>query len=250
VRRLFLAPAQLSEALQGRVSLWPDQIRYLGAVLRLGEGARLAAFDGQGGSFPATIACSSDGQPAALLVGPREQAAASAGRADLWLAQALAKGDKLELVVQKATELGATRLLPFAAARSVVKLDPDRAASRTARWQTIAQEAARQCGRADVPTVEVPCTLASLLARLLQDPDRKALLLHGDADSTGLAVAAAGADRVILLIGPEGGFAPEEVVAARAAGATPVRLGRLTLRTETAGLAALAVLLHLAGELG
>jgi 16S rRNA (uracil1498-N3)-methyltransferase len=250
VRRLFLAPAQLAEALEGRVLLWPDQIRYLGAVLRLGAGDRLAAFDGQGGSFAATIACGPDGQPAALLVGPREQVSSSGGQTDLWLAQALAKGDKLELVVQKATELGATRLLPFAAARSVVKLDPERAASRTVRWQTIAQEAARQSGRADVPVVETPCSLVSLLARLGQDPERKALLLHGDVDSTGLAAAAAGADKVLLLVGPEGGFSPEEVAAARAAGAAPVRLGRLTLRTETAGLAALAVLLHLAGDLG
>jgi 16S rRNA (uracil1498-N3)-methyltransferase len=250
MRRLYLAPAQLAEALDGRVGLWPGQARYLGAVLRLGPGEQLVAFDGRGGRFQATLQCGPEGAPAALLLGPRAQEDEATGRPDLWLAQALAKGDKLELVVQKATELGVARLLPFAAARSVMKLEPDRAASRTSRWQAIAQEAARQSGRDTVPAVELPASFPALLSRLSADPGRRILLLHGDPDATGLAAAAADGERLALLVGPEGGFAPEEVEAARAAGATPVRLGRLTLRTETAGLAALAVLLHLAGELG
>jgi 16S rRNA (uracil1498-N3)-methyltransferase len=164
------------------------------------------------------------------------------------LVQALAKGEKMDLVVQKATELGASRIVPLASERAVVKLQPG--AAKLDRWRRIAQEAARQCGRADVPRIDEPCGLAEVLRMLRDDPERRGLLLDVEEKSLRLSAAARGVSRLLLAVGPEGGFSPEEHDQARRGGMLPVALGPLVLRTETAGLAALAVLLHVHGDLG
>jgi 16S rRNA (uracil1498-N3)-methyltransferase len=239
VHRLFVPPEQIDEL----VRLDPAQSRHVELVLRLKPGAELEVFDGRGSRWPARL----EG-PGLLRLGARAEP--ERGAADVWLAQALAKGEKLDVVVQKATELGATRILPLAAERSVVRLDEDRAERRAARLRRIAQEAARQCGRNDVPGVDVPCTLADLARLLRAEPDRRGLLLDPEERSVRLSQAARGASRILLAVGPEGGFTPAERAEAAAAGFASVALGRLVLRTETAGLAALAIVQHLAGDLG
>ncbi len=161
MHRLFVPPEQIAEL----VRLDPAQSRHLEVVLRLGPGAQLEVFDGRGAHWPARIE-----SPGVLRLGPR--ADPERGAADVWLAQALARGEKLDLVVQKATELGATRILPLAAERSAVRLDEDRAERRTVRLRRIAQEAARQCGRSDVPAVDAPQTLADLAGLLRAEPER------------------------------------------------------------------------------
>src|SRR5207249_8941821 len=113
------------------------------------------------------------------------------------LAQALAKGDKLDLVVQKATELGASRIVPLHAERSVVKLDQKRSAARAERWRRIAQEASRQCGRADVTKIDNPSSWAELFANLQNDPDRRAILLDPEAELR-LSAAARGAPKLLI----------------------------------------------------
>ena len=239
MHRLFVPPEQIADL----VRLDPAQSRHLEVVLRLGPGAELEVFDGRGARWPARIEA-----PGMLRLGRR--ADPERGAADVWLAQALAKGEKLDLVVQKATELGARRILPLAAERSVVRLDEDRAERRAARLRRIAQEAARQCGRSDVPEVSAPCTLADLAVLLRAEPDRRGLLLDPEERALRLSQAARGASRLLLAVGPEGGFTPAERAGAAAAGFAPVTLGSRVLRTETAGLAALAIVQHLAGELG
>jgi len=239
VHRLFVPPEQIADL----VRLDPAQSRHLEVVLRLGPGAELEVFDGRGARWPARIEA-----PGVLRLGRR--ADPERGAADVWLAQALAKGEKLDLVVQKATELGARRILPLAAERSVVRLDEDRAERRAARLRRIAQEAARQCGRSDVPEVSAPCTLADLADLLRAEPDRRGLLLDPEERALRLSQAARGASRLLLAVGPEGGFTPAERAGAAAAGFAPVTLGSRVLRTETAGLAALAIVQHLAGDLG
>jgi 16S rRNA (uracil1498-N3)-methyltransferase len=239
VHRLFVPPEKIADL----VRLDPAQSRHLEVVLRLGPGAELEVFDGRGARWPARIESAG-----VLRLGPR--ADAERGAVDVWLAQALAKGEKLDLVVQKATELGATRILPLAAERSVVRLDEDRGERRVARLRRVAQEAARQCGRSDVPEVSAPCTLADLAGLLRAEPDRRGLLLDPEERSVRLSQAARGASRLLLAVGPEGGFTPAERSEAAAGGFASVALGRLVLRTETAGLAALAIVQHLAGELG
>jgi 16S rRNA (uracil1498-N3)-methyltransferase len=162
--------------------------------------------------------------------------------------QGLPKGDKLELVLQKATELGAASLYPVETARSVVRLEGRRAEERRARWQRIAEEAARQCGRADVPTVE---PIAPLLASLeALPPGTRVLVLDEEERTCRLRDAFVPGTPTALVVGPEGGLAREEVQLLVAKGAIPVSLGRWVLRTDTAALAALAVLRHLEGARG
>ena len=243
MRRLFVRPAQLGGAGPGSlVALEAAQARHLG-VLRLEEGAELEIFDGLGGRARVRL----EGGALRLL-----DALAADVRTglDVALAQALSKADKLELVIQKACELGASRVLPFAAERSVVKLNDERAGHKTERWTRIAQEAARQCGRADVPVIEAPSSFEALLSRAQAEPARRTILLDtGDLPLT-LSQAARGAQSLLLIVGPEGGFSPHERALAEGAGALVASMGPLVLRTETAGLAALAIVRHLAGELG
>jgi 16S rRNA (uracil1498-N3)-methyltransferase len=239
VRRLFVGPEQRAHS---TVKLTPEQSRYL-AVLRLAAGSELEIFDGQGGRSLAQVV-----SPLELLV-LRELPRLEQRRLDVVLVQALAKSDKLEFVVQKATELGVSRIVPLATERAVVKLDPARGASRAERWRKVAQEAARQCGRADVPGVDEPTSWSDLFRMLHADPDRRALLLDPQ-EQLRLSTAARGAPSLLLAVGPEGGFAPEEQERALAEGFVGVGLGPLVLRTETAGLAALAVVQHLYGQLG
>jgi 16S rRNA (uracil1498-N3)-methyltransferase len=238
MHRLFVAPAQLAGG--ERVRLNPTQARHLETVLRLQPGAPIEVFDGEGRSFEAVL------EPGTLrILRPLPPATREA---DVWVAQALAKGDKLDLVVQKATELGATRILPLRTERSVPRLDAERGGARAARWRRIAQEAARQSGRTDVPGVDAPCSLADLCAAL--EPDRRGLLLDPREGAVRLSQAARGAPRLCVIVGPEGGFSAAERAAANDCGILPVSLGRLVLRTETAALAALAIVRHLHGELG
>ena len=226
-----------------RVTLLRAERHYLLDVLRLAPGAKLEVFDGEGGRYPAAL--EPDGS---LSLGAREEAL-HAGRR-LALAQALAKGDKMDLVVQKATELGVDRISPFTSSRCVVRLGAAKAEDRVVRWQRIAEEAARQCGRADVPQVAPVQPLEAMIGRHRAEGSR-VLLLFEHETARGLSQALlASADPLVLVVGPEGGFAGEEIAAARSQGAEIVSLGPLILRTETAGLAAIAVTRFLDGELG
>lgn len=239
MHRLFVPPAQLSPP---RVALTPEQARYLGTVLRLKGGEELEVFDGRGARFRAFF------EDGALRIGeplPEEPLRA----ADVVLVQALAKGEKFELVVQKATELGAARIVPLMSERAVVRVDAERGAGKTERWRKIAQEAARQCGRSDVPRIDAPCGWDAIFALLRDEPSRRGLLLE-PSEELRLGQAVRGAPRVLIAVGPEGGFSPEERARAAAGGMLAVSLGPLVLRTETAGLAALSVILHLHGDLG
>jgi 16S rRNA (uracil1498-N3)-methyltransferase len=238
MHRLYVPPGQLAGAL--RVKLTADQSRHLLTVLRLAPGAEIEVFDGAGRRFRAVLA----GQE--LEIGAR--LAADGRKTDVVLVQALAKGEKMDLIVQKATELGATRIVPLTADRAVVRLDGDRGRSRAERWRRIAQEASRQCGRADVPRIDEPMAWDGVFA-LARGEDRRALLLDPEERELRLGAAARGVSQLLLAVGPEGGFSAEEKAAAAQATFVPVGLGPLVLRSETAGLAALAVVLHVNGEL-
>lgn len=229
------------------VELAGERRHYLLHVLRLEQGDVLEVFDGQGRAFEARVA--SVGEEAVRIwLGTARVAPA---RRAVGVLQGLPKGDKLELVLQKGTELGATAFYPVATARSVVKLEPKRAEERTARWTKIVEEASRQCRRDDVPRVETPRPLLEA-ARALS-PGTVLLVLDEEESAVplGEAFRAAGPGTpVALVVGPEGGLAREEVEELRKIGARNVTLGKRILRTETAALAALAVMMHLDGELG
>jgi len=150
----------------------------------------------------------------------------------------------MDFLVQKCCELGVSRIVPVIAARSVARPEP----GRRARWEKIAREAARQCGRADVPAVAAPAVLAAALAA----PDLPARRLVLSPDEAGRSLRALLPDRgaTALLVGPEGGFAAAEVEAAQAAGFAPVSLGPRVLRVETAAIVAVALAMEALGGLG
>ena len=160
--------------------------------------------------------------------------------------QGLPKGDKMEWIVQKAVELGAYSVVPFAARRSVVKLDEKKAAKKQARWQAIAKGAAEQSGRGIVPEIQSVQTFGEAL-KTAEELDVILIpyeLEEGMKETTRVIENIEPGQSVGIFIGPEGGFEEEEVELAKAAGAYPVTLGKRILRTETAGLTALSILMY------
>lgn len=241
MRRLHVA-----ELGAGQVVLGEAEHRYLARVLRLRAGDRLVLFDGRGREADAVITRVGDAD-IALDVG--DARALEGATLDLTLILPLLKGEKMELVMQKATELGVTRIVPAVAARSVVRLATDRAGGRISRWRRIAIEAARQCGRADLPAVADPVALESALREAPVDAFR--VMFH---ESSTLPLrqvwplTRAGA--AVVAVGPEGGFTDDEVAAGRAAGFVIAGLGPRVLRAETAAITAVAIAAHILGDLG
>ena len=235
----------LPTAHEGDCSVSGPQHHYLSAVLRVKTGDVLEIFDGQGRAYAAQVKQLNE-REAVLHLGSCKEAPVSR---PVTVVQGLPKGDKFEWVLQKATELGATAFVPAECTRSVAKMG-EKAEKKVQRWQRIAEEAARQCGRADVPTVSQPQPLTQAIAQLgantvvlILDEEERALPLS-------FAVAQAENQPLAIVVGPEGGLTREEVKALHGRGAQSVTLGRRVLRTETAALAALAVVRHLDGELG
>lgn len=166
------------------------------------------------------------------------------------LAQCLPKSDKMEFIVQKAVELGAVSIQPVNSENCVVKYTADKQAKRVERWQKIAHEAAKQCKRAAVPTVEPIITLKELLSRVADDETVLFCYEAEDGRTLRQVLKTYQAEKYTVLIGPEGGFSPEEARLCQEMGAHPVSLGSRILRTETASLAALTMVLYAHGELG
>lgn len=164
----------------------------------------------------------------------------------VYLFQGLPKGDKMELIIQKAVELGACQVVPVAMARSVVKLDEKKAAAKVKRWQAISEAAAKQSKRGIVPDVPKVMTYREALS-YAKDMEVKLLpyeLAEGMERTKQLIDGISPGQRIAILIGPEGGFAPEEVALAQQAGFETVTLGKRILRTETAGMALLSILMY------
>lgn len=253
--RLFIAPERFAPP--APLVLIGAEHHYLTRVLRLRPGDAVVLCDGQGRLGAARVAERS-GERLELGWEAATATPAAAGPRVILLC-GLLKGDKQDFVIQKATELGAHEIVQLACQRSVPQLEKERAEKRQQRWARIAQGAAQQCRRAEVPRVSGPLALAAALGGAASpppeggdpgaDPASLALLLYeGPAPPLHAALAGAtGARRgalreVRLLIGPEGGFTPTEVAAATAAGFLPASLGPRILRAETAVVAALAVL--------
>ena len=236
------------ERLTGDVVVVTDEDhRYLTRVLRLGAGDRLTLFDGAGEEVDVEISRLGP-RALELRVLARHQAPVPQGP-ELTLIQALARGEKLDFVVQKATELGVHRIIPVSTVRAVPQLEALRSTTRRARWQKIAREAARQSGRADLPEVEPLTTFALAVAATPRDALKLLFWEGARAQHLREVLPAQPPARVVLAIGPEGGFADEEVQRAREAGFVVVGLGPRILRTETAALAALAVINFALGDL-
>ena len=212
--------------------------RHLTRVLRLRPGDAFVAFDGSGVDWPATLL---DGARARTGVGVRHD---NESPLMVTLVQGISRGERMDWTLQKAVELGVNHVVPVVAERTTVRLDSAREEKRLAHWRGVMIAACEQSGRSVVPTLAPVTTLTAWLGQLAAP----ALVLDPDADA-GLAAFAAHAPAFTLLVGPEGGFSAAELGAARAAGCTGVRVGPRVLRTETAGVAALAALQALFGDL-
>ena len=218
---------------------------HLTRVLRLPAGSAVTVFNGRGGEYAATIA---RGRGSALTVtvgvhAPVERESPF----PLTLAQGVSRGERMDLVVQKATELGVTRLVPVLTERSVVRLDEEQSDRKSSHWRAIAIAACEQCGRNRLPEVALPARLHELLRQPAGDAVR---LLLSAAATRRIEDVPRPAGGATVLIGPEGGLSEAEQEQALAAGYTPVNLGPRVLRTETAAIAALALLQREFGDFG
>lgn len=217
---------------------------HLTRVLRLAMGDACIVFNGDGHDYAATLVAAGK-REARLRIGEATRVERESPLR-LVLLQGVAKGEKMDLILQKSTELGVHAIVPVWSQRSDVKLDGERAARRLEHWRGVVASACEQCGRAVVPSVEAPQSLAAALA-LLQAPALR-LLLDPQGEHA-LRTLAAPADGTVLAVGPEGGWSPLDRGQLQAAGFTGLRLGPRVLRTETAGLAAIAALQSHFGDL-
>jgi 16S rRNA (uracil1498-N3)-methyltransferase len=219
-------------------------------VLRLGAGEVVHLFDGREpeGEWHATLQHVDKREVTLRLDAWHARSAESLLNVSLF--QALAVGDKMDWVIQKAVELGAHEIVPMRTARATLKLDAERAEKRVAHWQAVAIAACEQCGRNRVPQVQPILSFEAAMAM----PHTKAML--SPSADVGLATWLRSAHqdhavaRLAILVGPEGGFTTDELALAARHGATPVSIGPRVLRTETAGIAALALMQATAGDLG
>jgi 16S rRNA (uracil1498-N3)-methyltransferase len=231
------------------LTLTGDRGHHLARVTRVRVGDRVVAFDGDGWERAAEVESVARGGVVLAWTGPSHPGV-GADRVRVRWVQALPKGDKMDLIVRQATELGVESIAPVFSARSIPKELADRWAPRRERWERIAEEASRQCGRAHVPRVEAPLGLAMAVAL----PSRGALRLTAWEGATASlrGAVAAGAEGCAfeVLAGPEGGLDVAEVQAALASGFVPVSLGPRILRAETTAAAFLAAISALRGDLG
>ncbi|MFH0899483.1 MAG: 16S rRNA (uracil(1498)-N(3))-methyltransferase [Pseudomonadota bacterium] len=249
--RLFVASERLRP---GPLRLERDQFRYLVRVLRLRPGDSLMLFDGEGKETVATVA-EVDRALAKVVLHVAEPPAAkttASPRSLLWLICSVLKGERMSLVVQKATELGVGRITPVFTERSIPQTDPGKASERVERWRRISREASRQCGRADTPRIDEIAPLREA-ARAVPADAWKVILFEGATESllrNALPIALPPPAIAVVAIGPEGGFGPDDLAVARDTGFTVAGLGATILRAETAALATLAILGFSFGDLG
>jgi 16S rRNA (uracil1498-N3)-methyltransferase len=226
-----------------------DESHHLARVLRLRAGDTVIAVDGSGCEFTVRLdAVASEAVGTIVGVAARHTESPFA----ITLVQALPKGDKLETVIRAATELGVACVAPALSARTVVRLDAARTASRRARWERVAREAAKQCGRSHLPAIAPLRALAEWIAEPAVARGLRLCLWEGErAPLAGaLSTIVPAPTSAIVIIGPEGGLTPDEVETARRAGWCVAGFGPRLLRTETAGPAVIAILQFHFGDLG
>ncbi len=246
MQNFFVTPSQVEG---DRIVIGGSDVNHMKNVLRMRCGERLMVSDGNNRRYLCEVTGYEAGE--AILQILEEQETDTELPCRISLFQGLPKQEKMELIVQKCVELGVCEIIPTATRRCVVKLDEKKAEKKTARWQQIAESAAKQAGRGMIPRVWEPLGYCDALKRakeldVLLIPYE---LAEGMAETKRVIEAIEPGQSVGILIGPEGGFEKEEVRLALEAGAREITLGKRILRTETAGLAILSVLMfHLEGN--
>jgi 16S rRNA (uracil1498-N3)-methyltransferase len=228
-----------------RLALPEGAAAHLVRVLRFGVGDTCVLFNGEGRDYDARIVSADKRGAEVEIVAMRDVTNESPLR--IVLVQGIARGEKMDWILQKATELGVTAFVPVSSERSEVKLDADRAGKRLAHWHSVVVSACEQSWRACVPEVAAPQSLVAALSALPGDSLR--LMLDPDARDSINSLQAPGDNPLVIAIGPEGGWSPRDRASLAEAGFIGLRLGPRILRTETAGIAAIAVLQSRFGDL-
>jgi len=227
-----------------------ENLRYVKSALRMKKGDHLVLFDGAGWEYEAVInKFSADGVDVEVLEKHRIHVEAPR----ITVLQALPKANKLDSIIRKATELGAHRIVPFRSARSVPQLTADKARARVSRWRSIATEAARQCGRADIPEVNEVLSFKEMLAS--SEGVALKIIFWEEESQRGIKKLLRdnryeGEKDITVMIGPEGGFSRDEVDIAVKRGFISVSLGRNVLKVETAAITILSVIQYELGIFG
>ena len=240
MQQFFVTADQVQE---NRIYIEGTDVNHMKNVLRMRPGEKLGISDGNNHHYICQVEKYEDAQ--AVLTILEEESVDTELSSKIYLFQGLPKGDKMELIVQKAVELGVYKIVPVAMKRCVVRLDDKKAAKKADRWNSIAESAAKQAGRSRIPEVTMPLSYKEAL-KMAEELDVTLLPyeLAGGMEVTREVIRQIKSGQSVgIFIGPEGGFEPEEVDAAVSMGAKVITLGRRILRTETAGLATLAVLM-------
>lgn len=241
MHHFFVTPEQVREA---QIYIEGSDVNHIKNVLRMREGEQLEISDGNNRKYLCEIETLDARTVVAKIL--REEEADTELESRLYLFQGLPKSDKMELIVQKAVELGVYEVIPVETRRTVVKLDAKKAAKKVERWNGIAESAAKQAGRNVIPTVTEVMTYAEAI-RFASDLDVVLIpyeLAEGMEETRAVIAQIERGQSVGVFIGPEGGFEVAEVEQAVEAGARVVTLGKRIMRTETAGLATLAILMY------
>ena len=242
MQRFFVEPHQIDEEAH-QIHITGSDVNHISNVLRMKSGEELWISDGSKYEYRCTIESFEPDEVLLHIVYSQEPEYELPCR--IYLFQGLPKADKMELIIQKAVELGAYEIIPVETKRCVVKLDGRKSAKKTARWQQIAESAAKQSKRMLIPNVHEVLTFREAL-KYAESMDVRLVpyeLARGMQETKEILGAIEPGQSVGIFIGPEGGFEEKEIEAAIEGGAKPITLGRRILRTETAGLAILSVLM-------
>lgn len=252
MQRYFVTPEQFNDS---TVRIDGEDARHIAKVMRGKAGDKLIVSDGISREALVEIAIIEIGEVTVNILEALEMT--HEPRVKITVAQSLPKADKMETVIQKCTEIGAVSFIPFLSERTIVQYDERKESKRLERWRKICKEAAEQAHRNIVPEVSSPLTWKKLLqsfgeydAVYFCYEKEEGLQLRSAAAPWVSALTPQSSGKVMIVVGPEGGFSPEECLGAEEAGALSVGLGRRILRCETAGMVAAACILYESGEMG
>lgn len=224
------------------VALAEDHVHYARRVLRMHQGDRLDLIDGKGFEYHGVI---HNMTPEEVWIEVLEKNPILDPSVGLTLCQSLLKADKMDFIIQRSVELGVNTFIPFISSRSVVRLTPEAADRKVERWRKIATEAARQCGRSTIPSVEAVLSYVDMLNRA-DEKTVKVIFWEAESERTIRQIfrndEGESSPGYFFIVGPEGGFSGDEVFRAKEAGFFPVSLGKRVLKVETAVMSILAIL--------
>jgi 16S rRNA (uracil1498-N3)-methyltransferase len=225
-----------------------DEVRHIRKVLRLKAGDEVVVFDGSAKEYEGTII--EEGSASVVIAVQNVLSSKSESPLEIALAQSLLKGEKMDYLIQKATELGVNRIIPFFSSRTIPLLEESRRLKRYDRWKRIAVEASKQCGRGVVPKIEPLQDYSEMVQTANQDSLRLILWEKEGARLKGVLTGSKEKKKIFFIIGPEGGLTQEEVKHAQREGFIHVNLGRRILRSETSSLCLLSILQYECGDIG